>query len=298
MLKDTLSLFTDHSLFDACSALLEALHIRFDRQTEEPITVSDFFPDTMPQYLREALSHVAHTYFIGVVNDLSLKGKAEERSLTEQQKDAEQQKERYSGMFLFAVDVNGGERLKRTEINALTRAFNRISVANPVTLFIREEDRLSVASCERSDYQQQWRQGEKMGRVSVLSRIHCDNPHRGHLDILQELDATKLRTFDKLYAQWLKVFNTQVLTEKFYQDLFHWYQWATSAEGGVTFDKNPKLPEDQRESIETKIIRLITRMLFVWFIKQKGLVPDSIFDEDYLKKILIDFDPQSSQQGN
>lgn len=298
MLKDTLSLFTDHSLFDACSALLEALHIRFDRQTEEPITVSDFFPDTMPQYLREALSHVAHTYFIGVVNDLSLKGKAEERSLTEQQKDAEQQKERYSGMFLFAVDVNGGERLKRTEINALTRAFNRISVANPVTLFIREGDRLSVASCERSDYQQQWRQGEKMGRVSVLSRIHCDNPHRGHLDILQELDATKLRTFDKLYAQWLKVFNTQVLTEKFYQDLFHWYQWATSAEGGVTFDKNPKLPEDQRESIETKIIRLITRMLFVWFIKQKGLVPDSIFDEDYLKKILIDFDPQSSQQGN
>lgn len=119
MLKDTLSLFTDHSLFDACSALLEALHIRFDRQTEEPITVSDFFPDTMPQYLREALSHVAHTYFIGVVNDLSLKGKVEERSLTEQQKDAEQQKERYSGMFLFAVDVNGGERLTRTLIPQL-----------------------------------------------------------------------------------------------------------------------------------------------------------------------------------
>lgn len=298
MLKDTLSLFTNHSLFEACAALLEALHIRFDRQTEEPVHVADFFPEAMPQYLQNALAHVADTYFIGVVNDLSLKGKAEERTLAEQQHDASEQQERYSGMFLFAVDIADGQHLTRTEVNVLTRAFNRISIANPVTLFIREGSRLSIASCERTDYRQQWRQGEKMGRVSVLSRIHCDNPHRGHLDILQELDATKLRTFDKLYAQWLKVFNTQVLTEKFYDDLFQWYQWATSDKSGITFDKNPKLPEEQREDRGTKIIRLITRMLFVWFIKQKGLVPDSIFKEDYLRKILVDFDPLSTEQSN
>ena len=38
--------------------------------------------------------------------------------------------------------------------------------------------------------------------------------------------------------------------------------------------------------------------MFVWFIKQKDLVPNCIFDEDYLASILKDFDPHSMVNGN
>ena len=52
------------------------------------------------------------------------------------------------------------------------------------------------------------------------------------------------------------------------------------------------------EDIETKIIRMITRIMFVWFIKQKELVPNKIFDVDFLDTILKDFDPESKVVGN
>ena len=53
-----------------------------------------------------------------------------------------------------------------------------------------------------------------------------------------------------------------------------------------------------KENIETKIIRLITRIMFVWFIKQKGLVPELLFDINKLKPILKDFNPYDEQVGN
>lgn len=297
MLTDSLSKFTNGgSLFDACTSLLADLHIQFDRQTEEPINIGTFYDGDMPKYLSDALNFVDRTYFIGVVNDLSLKGKAEEKQLSEHIANAEEQQDKYSGMFLFAIDANVSHKLTRSELTALTRAFNRISVANPVTLFIREGNNLSISSCERMNYNQTWRKGEKLGKVSILGRIDCESPHRGHLDILAELDAKKLRSFDKLYAQWLKVFNTSILTSKFYDELFKWYEWAAADDSGITFDTG--VPDKWKEDRGLKIIRLITRLMFVWFIKQKGLVPERIFDAKYLGTILKDFDPQSESQGN
>ena len=38
--------------------------------------------------------------------------------------------------------------------------------------------------------------------------------------------------------------------------------------------------------------------MFVWFIKQKDLVPQRIFDIDYLQTILKEFDPYSQTVGN
>ncbi len=93
-------------------------------------------------------------------------------------------------------------------------------------------------------------------------------------------------------------FSIEALTKQFYDDLFEWYLWAIKDESNITFPNNPNTEDDDRDDIETKIIRLITRLMFVWFIKQKTLVPDKLFDEDYLKTILKDFDSQSETVGN
>ena len=93
-------------------------------------------------------------------------------------------------------------------------------------------------------------------------------------------------------------FSVEALSKDFYKDLFEWYQWAVDPSTNITFPNNTSTEDDDRDDIETKIIRMITRIMFVWFIKQKQLVPDCIFELKHLKKILKDFDPLSTTVGN
>ena len=93
-------------------------------------------------------------------------------------------------------------------------------------------------------------------------------------------------------------FSVETLTKQFYKDLFEWYQWAVEPTSKITFPNNTAIEDDDRDDIETKIIRMITRIMFVWFIKQKNLVPNRIFDLDFLSTVLKDFDPYSTSISN
>ena len=93
-------------------------------------------------------------------------------------------------------------------------------------------------------------------------------------------------------------FSVEALTKEFYNKLFEWYQWAVSPESGTYFPNDTNTANDDFEDIDKKIIRLLTRLMFVWFIKQKELVPNTLFDVSFLSRIIKDFDPYSSEQGN
>lgn len=108
----------------------------------------------------------------------------------------------------------------------------------------------------------------------------------------------KLQAEGSTFANLMDAFSVEALSKDFYNKLYLWYQWALSSEVGVTFPNNPETETDDRENLNVKLIRLITRMLFVWFIKQKHLVPDKIFDIEALKEILVDFDEKSYESGN
>jgi len=99
------------------------------------------------------------------------------------------------------------------------------------------------------------------------------------------------------FANIRETFSVEALTKQFYNELFDWYLWALDPSSGVYFPNNPNTPVDDREQLDTKIIRLLTRMMFVWFIKQKKLVPNDIFRIPYLQAILKDFDPMSMESG-
>ncbi len=99
-----------------------------------------------------------------------------------------------------------------------------------------------------------------------------------------------------LEAQWMKdAFSVETVTKEFYQKLYDWYEWArTCVKYPRGVDRKVELidyRQDEKE-ISTHIIRLITRLIFVWFIKQKDLVPKELFDEDDLAKILNNFDDE------
>lgn len=65
-----------------------------------------------------------------------------------------------------------------------------------------------------------------------------------------------------------EAFSVEKLTKEFYNDLFKWYQWTLTAEVGITFPNDTATSDDDRVKLEEQMIRLITRLLFVWFIKQ------------------------------
>src|SRR5690554_1338952 len=95
-----------------------------------------------------------------------------------------------------------------------------------------------------------------------------------------------------------EAFSVEKLTKEFYNDLFKWYQWTLTAEVGITFPNDTATSDDDRVKLEEQMIRLITRLLFVWFIKQKHLVPDDLFKTDKLSEILKNFDPNNTSDGS
>ena len=293
-MEQTLKLFVSESIsyYNATLKFLKKVGISVDREISLPINVADLYDQPLPQYLTDALKNINETYFIGIVNDQSLAGNKTDESLD----DFIHSEGKYDGMFIFACDAKNNANLTRSAIASLTRAFNRISKANPVILFILQNNLLTLSTCERMEYTQEWRQGEKLGKVSILRNINCQNLHRGHHDILESLENKTFSTFEDLYKHWMKVFSSELLTKKFYSELSDWYEWAIQV---AKFPNDIRTEEDDTKYNHENCIRLITRLIFVWFLKQKHLIPDELFDVKYIRENLIeDFDPESKLNNN
>ena len=126
-MKTILKQFIDESLFDACAAMLNHLHITFNEVTRTPVPFDGLYPGSLTKALREILTKVENTYFIGTVDEASLSGRQNRQSGEEVTKKAAEGK--YVGMMIFAVDIAKGQSLSRTEMATLTRGFNRIAAA-------------------------------------------------------------------------------------------------------------------------------------------------------------------------
>ena len=59
----------------------------------------------------------------------------------------------------------------------------------------------------------------------------------------------------------------------------------------MSFPNDINDDEDDKKYNPQNLIRLITRLIFVWFLRQKGLVPKELFDVEDLQRIIKDFDP-------
>lgn len=74
-------------------------------------------------------------------------------------------------------------------------------------------------------------------------------------------------------------FSVEKLTTDFYKELQNWFACALDV---VRFPNDLDDPNDDDKYNAESIIRLITRLIFVWFLKQKGLIPNEFFDEKYI----------------
>ena len=136
------------------------------------------------------------------------------------------------------------------------------------------------------------RDKDVLEKITLIKDININSPHRAHIEILADLALPSLpdvQNFDQLHTAWQKVLNTSELNNKFFQEVSNWYFWATQT---VTFPDRGEADESLRNA--TSVIRLITRLIFVWFLKEKGLVPDALFDENQLTNLLKSLSAEES----
>lgn len=287
-----LQIFNQTNFLQALKALFKDLKVPMNYVADEPTTAKEILKDTYKD--NDTFQLMDDVYFVGMVDDAAFEGN---KSL-----DAEKIKSDYDGILIFGVTLKSrpnGLLPTRSQLAEISRAFNREFYYTPVVVVFKYGNYLAFANTERLKYKQEWREGEKAGKVSLLRDIHIEKPHAGHERILDELQIPttgnkKVDSFAKLYSYWQEVFSVSLLNKKFYQELSNWYFWATQH---VTFPGEPtiadahhkkaKLEDLRQEHRATNVIRMLTRLLFVWFIKEKKLIPEELFELDALQKDIL-----------
>ena len=181
----------------------------------------------------------------------------------------------------------------RTQLSNITREFNKLTPM-PAMLIFQHGQTVTLAVINRRLHKRD-ESKDVLEKVTLIKDIDSYDPHPAHIKILFDLSRNELfrvhgfSNFVELHRAWAKTLDIQELNKQFYRELSNWYFWAVD---NVTF------PEDAGENIDirnaTSIIRLITRLIFVWFIKEKKLVPDIFFNPREIEKILVSTDPQES----
>ena len=205
----------------------------------------------------------------------------------------------HSRFVFFAVELRGAT-YPRGKYAQFTREINKRLSAPCVVLFRADSGLLTLAFVNRRENKRDPNL-DVLGKVSLIREIDPASPHRAHLDLLAELslDARiewmrardKPQDFDGLLAAWLDTLDTEELNRRFYRDLFGWFERAVAI---------AKFPTDKAKTLtpEEHLIRLITRLMFVWFVKQTGLVSDALFAPNKLRDLLEDFDAMSDDDGD
>ena len=195
--------------------------------------------------------------------------------------------------YIFAALKLSGDAYTRTQLVNITRFLNK-QLPQPIMVMFHYGNCLTLAIINR-----RWDKRENpaavgkgrrqvLEKVTLIKDINLSSPHRAHLDILAEFSLDSLvqtqdvHNFDTLHKAWEGLLNTEALNRKFYGELYAWYQWAIA---------ECRFPDDANQ---VQVIRLITRLLFIWFLKEKGLMPATLFEKASAATHLKDFSLETS----
>ncbi len=201
--------------------------------------------------------------------------------------------------FVFlAVDLDDGAWSRR-ELVTIVRELNR-GFAMPAIILFRHGGKATLAVIDRRANRRDPSRDVVGGRISLVKDIDLAAPHRAHVEILADLSLAAIARkkapadFRDLYDKWIETLSAAELNKRFYAELADWFAWASTKPELVTFAKGQPADEGGKE---VGLIRLLTRLMFVWFIKEKGLVTGDLFNADKLTTLLNE-PPTSHPKGH
>ncbi|NMB50617.1 MAG: N-6 DNA methylase [Bacteroidales bacterium] len=101
---------------------------------------------------------------------------------------------------------------------------------------------------------------------------------------IQQMSEADFSSLDSI----IEAFSVEKVTREFYNEIANWYFWALEK---VKF---PDDAEQQPNGRNIALIRFITRIIFVWFMKEKKLINPKLFDYEQIKNILKNTDDEES----
>jgi len=189
--------------------------------------------------------------------------------------------------LFFAIKLKK-PRYTRTQLSAITRAINRL-FGMPVLLLFYHGDTITFSIIRRRIHKRD-ESKDVLEKVTLIKDIRFTDPLRAHIDILNDFSLQALydefyfHNFVGLQQAWEKRLDTYALNERFYREIADWYFWA-SQHSDVVYPRDVKT-EDGRSIF---LIRLLTRLIFCWFLQEKGLIPRDLFRKRVGEATLHDF---------
>jgi len=197
----------------------------------------------------------------------------------------------------FAVSLSGKDYPRGTLAN-IARQINRV-FPMPVMVLITYDKKLTIAIINRRPDKRKHLDRDVLEKVTLIKDVKLPRPHRAHIEILFDFSIDNLResrqvaNFDDLHEAWSEILNVEALNKRFYKSIQEWFFWAVKS---VIFPHGGNGDDDLRN--RTALIRLLTRIVFCWFAKEKGLIPESLFDSGTAVRVLKSFEPISDKDGS
>lgn len=195
--------------------------------------------------------------------------------------------------YVFLAIGLTGNAYTRTQLAAITREVNKI-FPMPALILFQHGATLTLAVIDRRLHKRDQAK-DVLEKVTLIKDIRASNPHRAHIEILSDLALSQLRArFDitswvDLHAAWRTTLDTSEMNKRFFKEVANWYFWAV---------QRCKFPQGAGKNAqarnETSLIRLITRLIFVWFLREMKLAPEDLFDPRKLSEMLKYDDPNKS----
>lgn len=306
-IQSAVNAFETKSLFEAGTGLFETLG--YDTSLQAPLdekTFAEFnelYVQSSPNVERfsEERAMVSDWKSIDILFQLTDESFSAQNNLFDSKVNP-YEKQSY---LCFAVELCKDEYTK-TQVSAITREINKL-FAIPIIIVFKYGEYITLALINRRANKKD-NERDVLEKVTLIKDIVFANPHRAHIEILfdmalENLNKTyEIHNFETLHKAWSEVLDTQTLNKRFYSELSNWYFWAikTVVYPGYEMeaDKNGLFKQEDkiREHNAKNLIRLLTRLLFVWFIKEKDLIPEELFDERKIRELITKFSPDYSAE--
>ncbi len=187
---------------------------------------------------------------------------------------------RLAGIPVFRVDWHLDKLPTITQRRAVYRALSKTAIEHLLCYVTHDKRQLAFV----------WAHKRADGKIEMRTLPYrVGSPARTTIERLAELHfpyTASEPSFSEVLQRLETAFDVEAVSKQFYQEIANWYFWASKH---VAFPVPPG--ETNRDAyIAQSLIRLITRLLFCWFIKEMGLIPRELFEPKALAQLLKEGD--------
>ncbi|MDX9862083.1 MAG: TaqI-like C-terminal specificity domain-containing protein [Rhodospirillales bacterium] len=197
--------------------------------------------------------------------------------------------------LFFAAELPSGH-YARGDLSALVRAINK-PLPMPALILFRHGENISLGIIHRR-LSKRDQSRDVLEKVTLIKDIACADPIRAHLEILNDFvlanldDDFGVPNFVRLHEAWQKRLGSYALSNDFYREIADWYFWAHHQVDNGAIRLPLHCDTEQEKSLF--LIRLLTRLIFCWFLVEKRLLPAGLFRDRSLKELIKDLSPDAS----